>query len=99
MVEADLPEACSLSSLSRASSKDDNISVATNNRKRASDTLAEIIKDTFNKDKGNKLAECKMHYMSTELERKNQVYTLCYEEKKLKEWLVLRDNIKKLRAK
>jgi hypothetical protein len=35
MVEADLPEACSLSSSSGVSSKDDNISVSTSNRKRA----------------------------------------------------------------
>jgi Tfp pilus assembly protein PilN len=32
------------------------------------------------------------------MERKKQIFTLCYEEKKLKEWTSLRDNIKLLRS-
>jgi hypothetical protein len=99
MVEADLPEACSLA-LSESYKDGPSVCPTTSDRsskKRSSDALADVIKDTFNKEKKKELADCKIKFMTKEIERKTKEFDLLLEEKKLKQWNDLRDNIKNLR--
>jgi hypothetical protein len=61
MVDADLPEACTSSISSSTASKEDiSVNTPVVSQKLAADFLAEVIKETFSKDKGNELAEFKM---------------------------------------
>jgi hypothetical protein len=100
MVEADLPEGCSWSSSTTSTTTNDSDHASSKStKKRLIDSLADVIKDTFESNNNEELAECKITFMSNETQRKERVYQLQLEETKLNEWLMLRENIKKLRAK
>jgi hypothetical protein len=94
MVEADLPEACNVAS---STTKEERATVERSAKKRAVDTLAECIKDSFDKNNVNDLMNKKIEFMLYEAGRKERVFNLRLEESKLAEWQSLRDNIKQLR--
>jgi hypothetical protein len=95
MVEAELPEGCCVSSSTTI-----NMSSCskTSTKKRSIDNLADVINDSFDNTKLCDLAECKITFMATETQRKDCDFTLRFEEAKLQEWSMIRDNIKKLRT-
>jgi hypothetical protein len=93
---ADLPDACNLAS-SKLKKEDRPAVVERTAKKRAVDTLAECIKDSFDKNNGNELMNKKIEFMSYETGRKERVFNLRLEESKLAEWQTLRDNITQLR--
>jgi hypothetical protein len=95
MVEADLPHGSSWSSSSNSTSKDlDNCPRA--NKKRSIDNLADVIKESFDNRNNEELAETKISFMNNETIRKDSLFKLQLEETKLKEWTMIRENIKKL---
>jgi hypothetical protein len=73
MVEANLPEACSLSSSTCTSVADSNKDENKATKKRSIDSLAEAIKENINNNNSNELAECKMSFLSSEVVRKKQL--------------------------
>jgi transcription antitermination factor NusA-like protein len=75
MVEADLPDACNVAS-SNITKKEDRPVVERSAKKRAVNTLAECIKDSFDKNNSNELMNKKIEFMSYEKSRKERVFNL-----------------------
>jgi hypothetical protein len=103
MVEAILPEACSVSSstyTSDDSNKEDNNK---STKKRSIDYLAEAIKENISNSNNSELAACKMAFLSSEVVCKKQLELRVEEsqqrkeEQKVSEFFNLRDKIKQLR--
>jgi hypothetical protein len=104
MVEADLPEACSLSSSSTITNdKDDDRTTCTtktnSTKKRPSETIINFIIDTYGNNNNNitmELAEKRIKFLASEAERKERDFQLKLENSKRQEWQNIREDIKKL---